>query len=119
MRKEEKRKLIARKVMTILLLAVSLASVSFACTAYAESTMQQETIVYEKVDGVLKQIAIITSEEDVQEDDPQQFREEQRELAMKGQEDNCSYLEKIRVKIKTVLEQLEQKASDCLYSLMA
>ena len=86
MRKEEKRKVIARKVMTILLLAVSLASVSFACTAYAEATMQQETIVYEKVDGVLKQIAIIT--EDSQED-PQQFREEQRELAMEEQEDNC------------------------------
>ena len=114
MRKEEKRKLIARKVMTILLLAVSLASVSFACTAYAESTMQQETIVYEKVDGVLKQIDIISEDED-----PQEFREQHRELAMKEQEDNCSSLEKIRVKIKTALEQLEQKASDCLYSLMA
>ena len=116
MRKEEKRKNIARKVMTILLLAVSLASVSFACTAYAETTLRQETIVYEKVDGVLKQIDVIS----VEEEDPQQFREEQRELAMKGQEeDNCSYLEKIRVKIKTAIEQLEQKASDCLYSLMA
>lgn len=115
MRKEEKRKVIARKVMTILLLAVSLASVSFACTAYAETTLRQETIVYEKVDGILKQIDVISAEED----DPQQFREEQRELAMKEQEDNCSYLEKIRLKIKTALEQLEEKASDCLYSLLA
>ena len=119
MLKEEKRKNIARKVMTILLLAVSLASVSFACTAYAETTLQKETIVYEKVDGVLKQIAIITSEEDVQEDNPQQFREEQRELAMKEQENNCSYLEKMKRAIQAAIEQLEQKASDCLYSLMA
>lgn len=115
MRKEEKRKNIARKVMTILLLAVSLASVSFACTAYAETTLRQETIVYEKVDGVLKQIDVIS----VEEEDPQQFREEQRELAMKEQEDNCSYLEKMKRAIQAAIEQLEQKASDCLYSLMA
>ena len=115
MRKEEKRKNIARKVMTILLLAVSLASVSFACTAYAETTLRQETIVYEKVDGVLKQIDVISEEEE----DPQEFREEQRELAMKEQENNCSYLEKMKRAIQAAIEQLEQKASDCLYSLMA
>ena len=115
MRKEEKRKIIARKVMTILLLAVSLASVSFACTAYAETTLRQETIVYEKVDGVLKQIDVISEEEE----DPQEFREEQRELAMKEQEDDCSYLEKMKRAIQAAIEQLEQKALDCLYSLMA
>ena len=115
MRKEEKRKLIARKVMTILLLAVSLDSVSFACTAYAE-TMQQETIVYEKVDGVLKQIAIITEDS---KEDPQQFREEQRKLAMEEQEDSYDYLEKVRIAIKNTIEKFERKASDCLYSLMS
>ncbi len=115
MRKEEKRKIIARKVMTILLLAVSLASVSFACTAYAE-TMQQETIVYEKVDGVLKQIAIITEDS---KEDPQQFREEQRKLAMEEQEDSYDYLEKVRIAIKNTIEKFERKASDCLYSLMS
>lgn len=116
MRKEEKRKIIARKVMTILLLAVSLASVSFACTAYAESTRQQETIVYEKVDGVLKQIAIITEDS---KEDPQQFREEQRKLAMEEQEDSYDYLEKVRIAIKNTIEKFERKASDCLYSLMS
>ena len=114
MKKEEKRKIIARKVMTILLLAVSLASVSFACTAYAETTLQKETIVYEKVDGVLKQIDIISEEED-----PQQFREEQRKLAMEEQEDSYDYLEKVRIAIKNTIEKFERKASDCLYSLMS
>ena len=115
MRKEEKRKVIARKVMTILLLAVSLASVSFACTAYAETTLRQETIVYEKVDGILKQIDVISAEEE----DPQQFREEQRKLAMEEQEDSYDYLEKVRIAIKNTIEKFERKASDCLYSLMS
>ena len=115
MKKEEKRKIIARKVMTILILAVSLASVSFACTAYAETTLQKETIVYEKVDGVLKQIDIISEDED-----PQEFREQYRELAMKEQEeDNCSCLEKMKRARESTIEQLTQQASDCISSLMA
>lgn len=118
MRQEEKRKIIARKVMTILIMAVSLASVSFACTAYAETMLRQETIVYEKVEGGLKQIESITSEKEEEQEAPQAFREEQRELAMKEQEDNYSCFEQIKIKIKEAIEQLEQKASGCLYSLM-
>ena len=51
MRKDEKRKLFAKKVLTILIMAITLFSVSFACgaTAYAEApTMIGEAISYER-----------------------------------------------------------------------
>lgn len=69
MKKDKKRKLIARKVMTILLLAVSLASVSFACTAYAEATQPKKAtvVVYEEVEGGLEQIDKYTKQMTPQE----------------------------------------------------
>lgn len=112
MRKDEKRKLFAKKVLTILIMAITLFSVSFACgaTAYAESpTMIGEAISYERptkigeaayyevptkigdsayTEEVYETEPVEEKEEDqtTVEDDPQAYREELRQDAMAKEE---------------------------------
>ena len=112
MRKDEKRKLFAKKVLTILIMAITLFSVSFACgaTAYAESpTMIGEAISYERptkigeaayyevptkigdsayTEEVYETEPVEEKEEDqtTVEDDPQSYREELRQDAMAKEE---------------------------------
>ena len=112
MRKDEKRKLFAKKVLTILIMAITLFSVSFACgaTAYAESpTMIGEAISYERptkigeaayyevptkigdsayTEEVYEAEPVEEKEEDqtTVEDDPQAYREELRQDAMAKEE---------------------------------
>ena len=104
MRKDEKRKNIVRKLLTILTMAVALASVSFSCgaSAYADTpTMIGEAAYYEaptKIgDAAYTEEVYETEpvyevpeekEEDqtTVEDDPQAYREELRQDAMAKEE---------------------------------
>ncbi len=116
MRKDEKRKLFAKKVLTILIMAITLFSVSFACgaTAYAEApTMIGEAISYERLTEIgeaayyeaptkigdsayteevyeaepIYEVAEEKKEDQTTvEDDPQAYREELRQDAMAKEE---------------------------------
>lgn len=115
MRKDEKRKLFAKKVLTILIMAITLFSVSFACgaTAYAESpTMIGEAISYERPTKIgeaayyevptkigdsayteevyetepVYEVPEEKEEDQTIEDDPQAYREELRQDAMAKEE---------------------------------
>ncbi len=115
MRKDEKRKLFAKKVLTILIMAITLFSVSFACgaTAYAEApTMIGEAISYERLTEIgeaayyeaptkigdsayteevyetepVYEVPEEKEEDQTIEDDPQAYREELRQDAMAKEE---------------------------------
>lgn len=115
MRKDEKRKLFAKKVLTILIMAITLFSVSFACgaTAYAESpTMIGEATSYERPTKIgeaayyevptkigdsayteevyetepVYEVPEEKEEDQTIEDDPQAYREELRQDAMAKEE---------------------------------
>ena len=116
MKRGAKRKLFAKKLLTIITLAVSLLSVSFACgaTAYAEApTMIGEAISYERLTEIgeaayyeaptkigdsayteevyeaepIYEVAEEKKEDQTTvEDDPQAYREELRQDAMAKEE---------------------------------